>query len=128
MPALVFASAVLALSGMSLACVNVALGPLVLGATPANMLGRINSVLNPLLYLSSVLSSAIAGFLASTVLRGFHAEILGMRFTTVDTIFAVAAVLMLLAGLVAARALSGLLVRVPEESADGVAVVPETLG
>ncbi len=125
---LVFAIAVLALSGISLACVNVALGPLVLSATPANMLGRINSVLNPLLYLSSVLSSAIAGFLASTVLRGFHAEILGMRFTPVDTIFAVASVLMLLAGVVAARALSGLLVRVPEGSADGVAVVPETLG
>ncbi len=92
---------ILALAGVPLACVNVTIGPLILQATPDKMLGRINAVINPLVYLSSIISAAIAGFMASTVLRSVDIKILGLSFGDVTTVFAVAALIMVVAGIAA---------------------------
>lgn len=92
---------VLALVGIPLSIVNVVVGPLVLRATPQHLLGRVNAVLNPLIYLASILSMAVAGFLASTALRDLHVVVAGVTFTRIDTIFGISAVLMATAGFVA---------------------------
>ena len=46
---------------------------------------------------------ALAGLLASTVLRGFHPVIAGVRFGPYDTVFAVAGLLFLIAGIATLR-------------------------
>ncbi|HZN16639.1 MAG TPA: MFS transporter [Micromonosporaceae bacterium] len=97
---------VLALAGVPLAVVNVMLGPLVLRATPQALLGRVNAVMNPTVYLASILSMAVAGFLASTALHDLHATVGGVTFGRIDTIFGISAVLMIVAGLASLRPLS----------------------
>jgi hypothetical protein len=49
--------------------------------------------------LAAILSMALAGFLASTVLRGFHGTVAGLTFGPYDTIFIFAGLLFVLAGL-----------------------------
>jgi MFS family permease len=95
------AVAVLGLAGVPLAAVNVVVSPLVLRVTPVHLLGRVNAVLNPLVYLASITSMAVAGFLASTVLRDLRVVVGGTTFGPIDTVFAVSAVLMVTAGVAA---------------------------
>jgi MFS family permease len=116
MPTLPAAIVVLGLAGIPLAAVNVVVGPLVLRVTPEHLLGRMNAVTQPLVYLSSILSMAVAGFLASTVLRDFHASVGGVTFGRIDTIFAVCGLLMTAAGLAAARPLARSANRDPDRS------------
>jgi Transmembrane secretion effector len=96
-PALAF----LAAGGVALGAVNAAIPPLMLGATPQHMIGRVESVMNPLLSLASVSSMGAAGILTSTALRGFHATIAGISFGPYNTVFAVAGLLFTAAGLAA---------------------------
>lgn len=56
---------------------------------------------------TSMFSLALAGLLASTVLRGLHARLLGMSFGPIDTIYLAAGVLALLGGLYALVMLGG---------------------
>ena len=51
------------------------------------------------------MSVLVAGWLASTVLAGFHAEIGGLRFGRIDTIFLASGLLVTAAGLYAAGSL-----------------------
>lgn len=97
---------VLALAGIPLAVVNVVLGPLILRATPSHLIGRVSAVMNPLVYLASILSMAVAGFLASGVLRHLHEVVGGVTFGPIDAIFGVSALLMITAGLVSIRPLA----------------------
>ncbi len=89
--------------GVPLACVNVVIGPLMLKATPKHLIGRVATVMNPLVYLASITSMAIAGLLASTVLRNLHVVIAGITFGRIDAIFSVSALLMLGAGLLSIK-------------------------
>ena len=102
-PALV----ILFLAGIPMAALNVALMPLVLQVTPRELIGRVAGVLQPSVSLASVVGIAIAGGLAGTVLRGFRAEIFGMTFRTIDSIFTAAGLLGLGAGVYALFALRG---------------------
>src|SRR5215469_1672706 len=63
---------VLACGGVAVGAVNTVLSPLVLDVTPQEMLGRVVAVVSPLQQLAAILSMAVSGFLASTVLRNFH--------------------------------------------------------
>jgi MFS family permease len=96
-PALVL----LFLTGAVVGTLNGALTPLVLGATPQEMLGRVVSVINPLQQVATVSSVAIAGLLASTVLRQLHASFAGMTFGPYDTLFSIAGLLFIAGGLAA---------------------------
>ena len=96
-PALVL----LFLGGAVVGTLNGALTPLVLGATPPEMLGRIASVINPLQQLATVSSVLVAGVLASTVLRHLHASFAGMTFGPYDTLFSIAGLLFIVGGLAA---------------------------
>ncbi len=88
----------LALVAMTVTSLNTAITPLLLRAAPAELLGRVVAVLNPVNTLSSMLSMAAAGWLASSVLHGWHAVVLGVHVGPIDTIFSVAALLMIAAG------------------------------
>jgi MFS family permease len=93
---------VLATAGVPLAIVNVVLGPLVMANTPEEMLGRIDSVVSPVVSLASILSMALAGYLASSVWRHLHVAIAGVGFGRIDTIFGLGAVVAIASGVVAA--------------------------
>jgi MFS family permease len=108
-PALV----VLFLIGIVQAGLNVAVGPIMLDVTPRELVGRIVGILEPIVTLASLISIALAGYLDSTVLNGFHATVYGIQFHAVDTIFLAAGVLLLLGGLYAAIMLRGVQVGAP---------------
>lgn len=99
------AIAVFGLVGIPLAAINVVLGPIMLKITPAHLLGRVTTVMNPLNYLASIVSMAIVGVLASSVLRNLHVVVAGVTFGRVDTIFGCSAVLMMAAGILSIRPL-----------------------
>lgn len=96
-PALVL----LTIAGIPQAAVNVAVTPIFLHVTPRELVGRVSAVLDATISLASIISVALAGFLASTVLGGFNATVLGISFGPIDTIFTGAGVLVLAAGLYA---------------------------
>ena len=75
------------LFGVSTTAVLVAAGPLALDSTSREFVGRVTAVINPLGRLAALVSVALAGSLVSTVLRGFHANVLGISFGPVDTVF-----------------------------------------
>jgi sugar phosphate permease len=99
MSLLPLALVLLFLIGVVVGTLNGAVTPLILGATPQEMLGRVVSVLTPLQQVATVSSAAVAGFLASTVLRHLHASFAGMTFGPYDTLFSVAGLLFIVAGL-----------------------------
>ena len=86
---------------------NVCVMPLLLHATPRELVGRVSSVLEPAIMLASVASMVVVGILDSTVLQGLHLTALGMRFGPVDTIYTAVAMLMLIAGVYAMFSLRG---------------------
>jgi len=75
------------LFGVSATAVIVTAGPLALDSTSREFVGRVTAVINPLGRLAALVSVALAGSLVSTVLRGFHASVLGIAFGPVDTVF-----------------------------------------
>jgi MFS family permease len=95
------------LTGMANAPLNVAAGPLLLKVTPKRFVGRATAILVPAINLASLVSIALAGWLASTVLVGFHAVVLGITFGPLDTIFLAAGALAILGGLYAMVMLRG---------------------
>jgi MFS family permease len=101
MSSLVAALAVTTVLGMVLGCVNTAISPLLLAATPQRMIGRVASVLTSAASVAAIASTAAAGALASTVLRGFRATLAGVTFGPYDTVIAVAGLLFVAAGLAA---------------------------
>jgi MFS family permease len=101
------ALSVLFFVGIVLAPIDIAIGPLILHATPREFVGRVMAVITPTNALASIASTALAGALASTVLQGFHATVLGASFGPIDTIFTGAGLLMVLGGLYAMIELRG---------------------
>jgi hypothetical protein len=64
---------------------QVAWGPLVLHLVPRAYIGRIGSIGQPIVSLASLISVSLAGLLASTVLRDFHATLVGLTFGPLST-------------------------------------------
>ena len=76
-----------------------------MGAAPREYLGRVISVFMPANRLASVVSVLVAGWLASTVLVGFHGQVGAVQFGRIDTIFLACGLLVIAAGVYAASAL-----------------------
>lgn len=95
------------LVGIVNAPINVAIGPLIVGATPREMLGRTVALISTLGAVASLLSTAVAGYLDSKTLRGLSVSILGQHFGPVDTLFGVAGLFALAGALYAKVALRG---------------------
>lgn len=89
----------IACTGAVVAVVNVALTPLLLDSTPRDMTGRVLAIIQPLQQLSAIVAMSLTGFLASTVLRRFHLNVLGAGFGSYDTVYGIAAMLIVVAGL-----------------------------
>ncbi|MCH7232156.1 MFS transporter [Glycomyces sp. L485] len=120
--ALIPALVVLMLAAVPLGMVSTILGPLVLKIVPDHLLGRVNSIMNPLTYTTSITAMAVTGVLAGTVLADFDTTVAGVRFTTVDTVYGVAALFMIAAGAVVFRPLRNALKKAPEGGQDAPAV------
>jgi MFS family permease len=84
---------------------NTSISPLMLSATPREYLGRMLAVFNPINMAASMLSVVAAGWLASTALLHFHADIGGLHISRIDTIFTISGLLITLGGIYAAIAL-----------------------
>jgi predicted MFS family arabinose efflux permease len=86
-------------SGIFMAVIGVSTAPLLLKDTPRELVGRVASLLDPVITMAAVAGTALAGYLDSVVLRGFHLSILGVAVGPVDTIFTAAGALVLLGGI-----------------------------
>lgn len=98
---------VLFLTGIPFAALDVAVGPLLLHATPRHLIGRISALLNPITTVATLLGSAAAGYLDSVLLQHFHIVLLHVSLGPVDTIFTIAGLLLLISGIYAMVSLRG---------------------
>ncbi|HUY77101.1 MAG TPA: MFS transporter, partial [Ktedonobacterales bacterium] len=101
------ALALFALVGCFITGVNVAVGPLLLRATPRELLGRVSSVITPAVNGATLVGAALAGYLDGDVLRTLHIVALGTTFGPVDTIYGVAGLLIVASAFVALVGLRG---------------------
>lgn len=90
---------------LPLAALNVAAQPIILRVTPPALIGRVESVLNPAISLATMASIALAGIVDSTLLHGFHAQVLGLTFGPVDTMFTASGLIVLIGAIYAWLAL-----------------------
>jgi MFS family permease len=88
------------------AAINVAASPILLKETPKNFIGRVSSVMNPLITIGTLISVSGAGYVAGILLTNLHLQIAGLTFGPVDTVFTISGVVILLAGALAAFSLS----------------------
>jgi MFS family permease len=91
--------AVLVMTGIAQATINVSAGPILIRTAPGHLLGRVSALINPLVTAASLISIALAGYLASTVLVGLHMSIAGLALDPLNTIFGAAGVLVALGGI-----------------------------
>jgi MFS family permease len=87
------AAVLIGVVGIFQAALNVAVGPLLLQSTPRELIGRVSSILNPAIMTATLVGAGLAGYLDSTVLRGFSTTILGFHLGPVDTLFTSAGVI-----------------------------------
>jgi len=88
-------------AGIPIAALNTALFPILLHATPRELLGRVNSILNPLQSVAELLATILAGYLASSPLQNFHMQAFGLSFGPIDSIFSLGGLLVILGGIYA---------------------------
>ena len=77
----------------------------------------VSALLSPLTNLSALLSTVVAGYLVSTLLRNFHASILSIAIGPIDTLFTISGLLAVLGGIAAMLNLRSLRTREPVQSA-----------
>ncbi|WP_412537951.1 MFS transporter [Longispora sp. K20-0274] len=97
-PALIVAVAFM----IPITALNTGLSPLLLQVTPPDYMGRMAAVFTPVNNAASMLSVVVAGSLASTTLRDFHASVAGVHVGRIDLIFTVSALLVTTAGVIGA--------------------------
>jgi MFS family permease len=95
----------MACAGLFAGTINVAISAIMLEVTPQQMLGRVVSVVNPLVQLASVVSMGGFGFLAGTLLAGLRLRVAGVIFGPYDTIFGVCGLIIVASGLLVIRPL-----------------------
>ncbi|WP_329614338.1 MFS transporter [Streptomyces brevispora] len=100
---LIFTIGLMGLMGLPLATVNTVIGPILLQETPNALLGRVNAVLNPMVYLASVTSMALAGLAASNLSTDFAWRAVGVTLHRIDILYTISAIFMLMAGFIAIR-------------------------
>jgi len=98
---------VVLLASVPLAAMNTMVAPIVMKTVPREMLGRVFSLMTPIIQVMSVAAVGVAGWLSSSVLRGFHARIGDVHFGTYDTIFLAAGIIIALSGCYAMVAVRG---------------------
>ena len=104
---LIIALVVIAVIGLILGCVNAATAPLLLAATPPQLIGRVTSVITPAASAAAIAALAVAGALPSTALRGLDVRLAGVTFGPYNTVIGAGGLLFVAAGLAAIGALRG---------------------
>lgn len=81
--------AVLVIIGMGLAIpsLNVAIGPLIMRATPREMQGRIGGLIDPVITAASIGGMLTGGMLYASLLGDFERTLIGFKFGPIDTIY-----------------------------------------
>jgi Na+/melibiose symporter-like transporter len=87
--------------GIPLATLYTVVGPMIMHTTPRHLLGRVTGMLSLCQSFFTIVATMAAGILTSTLLRTFHAKILGMLFGTYDTIVTLEGLFILLSGIYA---------------------------
>jgi MFS family permease len=87
------------LFGVTATAILISAGPLAIDATEKEFVGRVTAVINPVGRLAAFFSVIIAGSLVATVLRGFHATILGVEFDAVNIVFSLMGLLAVAGGI-----------------------------
>jgi predicted MFS family arabinose efflux permease len=118
--------ALLLLFTIPLAIVNTSAAPMFLAAIPQRLFGRVMSVFAMLNQGTQMLSMLVAGWLASTSFRDFHARVLGVHVGPIDTIFTVAALLLVLGGVNSFLTLPASMRRLSTQGEPGAVAVPES--
>lgn len=101
------ALSVLLALGILIATVNVAATPLILHATPPQLIGRVMAVFGPATSLAGALSAGLAGYLDSSLLRNVHLAFLGLTIGPLNLIYTGAGIFILAGGLLCLARLSG---------------------
>jgi MFS family permease len=96
---------VLFLAGFPEATLNVVAAPILLATVPRALIGRVFALVQPIVSIAGIISTAGAGYLATSVLSGLHAQLAGVRIGTYDTIFSLAGLLVLAGAVYAMLAL-----------------------
>ena len=91
--------------GAANASANVALLPLLVRATPRELLGRANAVFFTVISAVLLVSVGVAGFLESGPLRGLHGVLLGLDFDAITALLTAGGALICAGGLYALRRL-----------------------
>ncbi len=105
---------VIFLSALPIAVVNAALEPLVIQVTPRAMLGRVVSVFMPINTVVMLGSTTLIGWLMSTVMLHFHADVAGLHIGPIDAMFSFTGLMFIAAAVYAFFALPR---NLPEPSA-----------
>lgn len=111
--------------GLPATLFNIAGGSLVYTVTPREVMGRTNSARISLISVSAIAGAALAGYLDSTLLRGFHTSVLGLPFGPVDTLFTVTGILVLCSAVFALLNLRGAVAAPVSANAPTVTETPE---
>ncbi len=87
------------LIGILNAGIGVVVAPLLLHATPRELVGRAFATLSPCVSLASICSIFVTGYLSSTVLHALHINLSGFSLNSISIFFVAAGVLTLLSGI-----------------------------
>lgn len=96
--------------------IGVVVAPLLLHATPRQMVGRAFATLSPCVALASIISTLAAGFLSSTLLRDIHGSFVGITINATSLLFIGAGLLTSLSGVFALINLRGVRLARAEKS------------
>lgn len=100
--------ALLFLGGLAQGVFNAAEIAILLHVTPRDFVGRALAVLTPAYGLAGMLSTGSASYLYSTLLHDFHATLLGISFSALDTLFIAMSIPTLIGGMYALISLRGI--------------------
>lgn len=92
---------VIFLASLPIAMVNTALEPLLIQVTPRAMLGRVFSVITPAISVTQLGSTILFGWMMSSVMLHFHADVAGLHVGPIDTLFTVTGLLFVVAAIYA---------------------------
>lgn len=115
------AAVLLFVMGVPLAALAVASGPLILQMTPREMVGRVSSLVSPISMVAFMIATGLSGYLDGVTLHNFHAQVFGMAFGPVDTLFTASGLLIFIGGVYAMIGLRSSKATAPEISAVPVA-------
>ena len=95
--------------GIFIAFLTVAVGPVMMTSVPREFIGRVSSLINPLINIGSLAGLAIGGISYSLLIGSFDTDVGFFRFRPIDTLFMIAALMTIATGIWSKYALDRIL-------------------